>query len=542
MGAAREKAVDAVAADPERRGWRAVPAWVGGLAFSGVLILAVTAYFFWQARQLESTYREHAAEHARMLAVVIERNARNALSSRQSLEDLMTAFLGHLARFVDYLDTVEPFRSQELTEFALENGLVGIRVTHGADITDGPPGWLPPDIAEPPPARLARDSSGTLCLLRVQRAGGDGMILMGISAAPLDRLREHFSLERLARHLTGLAGVLDIRLIPEPERSGDPAGAAGDDPASPQVTMVFRDGRNLAEVRLPTGDQWLLVTLDTHHFMVRSGHFRREFAVFVSGLLGMGVFFSWLFHHFQRRYLGRIREVERHMARQREDAALGRAAAAIAHEIRNPLNAIAIGLQRLELEAAGLSPEHRGLVTDMRAAVARTNAIVSHVRDYARPPVPDRKPTDVAALVDHLLGLYRPVIEAGNLTVRVRRDISGAVAADARLLTQALENLLKNAIEASPDGGVVEIRLFREEGAMILEMTNAGFDLPADEVGKILEPYFTTKTRGTGLGLAIAKRIMTAHGGEIRVRVPEPGAVAVGLILPLDNGGRGKDP
>ncbi|HAS50817.1 MAG TPA: two-component sensor histidine kinase, partial [Gammaproteobacteria bacterium] len=103
---------------------------------------------------------------------------------------------------------------------------------------------------------------------------------------------------------------------------------------------------------------------------------------------------------------------------------------------------------------------------------------------------------------------------------------------DLDLLRQVLDNLLRNALEAQPQGGWLDIRLNPVAGGLELTLSNAGFSLPSEDAPRILEPWFTTKSTGAGLGLAISRRILVAHGGRLTVASPRPGELAVQLFLP----------
>ena len=110
--------------------------------------------------------------------------------------------------------------------------------------------------------------------------------------------------------------------------------------------------------------------------------------------------------------------------------------------------------------------------------------------------------------------------------------MGGVTDADPRMIAEVIENLIKNAVEAQPRGGVIDIVLGKEAGGLFLAVENPGRIPDPDQPERILEPYFTTKTRGTGLGLAIAGRIVRAHGGGIDVEVPRPGRLRIVLRLP----------
>ena len=108
----------------------------------------------------------------------------------------------------------------------------------------------------------------------------------------------------------------------------------------------------------------------------------------------------------------------------------------------------------------------------------------------------------------------------------------GAGPGDPGLLGQVVENLLKNAIEAQPGGGAIQVEVARKDQEICLRVKNSGFSMEPEDAERILEPYFTTKADGTGLGLTISRRIVEAHGGRMVVRVPEPGMVEISACLP----------
>lgn len=511
---------------PARRPF-ALAAWQGSLLLFGLLIALVLVYFFIQLRQLEQTFLAHAREHARTLATVIRHNARGALLAQAGVGEVVETFLGNSARFIDYLDSVEPFSAEELAEYAAETGLAGIRVHRGeSESVEGPPGRLPPAPLGCPKelGRLVHRSADHLFLLAWPRAAGPGCVVAGLPARPFERIQEEVGVPRLLSTLSNTAGVHYVEVR---ERGG---GEAED-----EIAFVDRaGGLRVAEARFPLDGNLLAVGLDTRHFLVRTRQLWMEFALF-SVVLGLaGGLFSWLLHRLQRGHVERVRRIERELARQREDAALGRSAAAIAHEIRNPLNAIGMSLQMLGMEDdARFSEESRELIDTMRHAVKRTNAIVENLRSFARPLAPRREPVSLNRVAAHIASLYRPACQAQSIEVRSAFGGELTVSADRRMLEQVVENLVKNAVEAQPEGGFLSLRGTAVNGTATLTVENGGCSLSPKQSRRILEPYFTTKTRGAGLGLAIALRIVEAHGGSLPVDVLSGGRIRISLQLPL---------
>ncbi len=428
-------------------------------------------------------------------------------------------------RFADYLDTVEPFSEDELAAFALEAGLAGIRIIReNGDFTEGPPGWFSPSYmtCTENASDLQHLAADHLYFLTLPREAGSGCVIVGLTAVHIEKLHDQVGLSHLLHTLSELTGIRYVRI-----ESFD-----GHHPKA-EVILTDEPDRELAETRLPFGEGILVVALEAGHFFFRVRQLWNEFFLFSAILAILGVFFSWILHRYQSAYLNRIRDVERELARQREDAALGRAAAAITHEIRNPLNAISIGLQRLQIEADDLEDEYQSLVSTMLRAVQRTNSIVTNIRRYAGPLTPRKKPVRLNSVLNHILALYAQKCKEHSVEVRCEIRHDEPVTGDSDMLEQVVENLIKNGIEAQPDGGVLRIILDHEGAEAVLTIENSGFELSGNDADQILEPYFTTKARGTGLGLAIVRRIIHAHGGRLKLRVPKEGLLRVSLYLPL---------
>ncbi len=501
-----------------------MPIWKANLLVFGLLIAIVLGYFFWQARQANETFLNHARDHSRMLAGVIELNARNAVLSQEAVEEIMQIFLGNMARFADYLDTVEPFSPDELAAFAQEAGLSGIRIVRSSgSFTEGPSGWFrPSDVTCGTKAHsLQHHEAEHLYFSVLPRSEEPGCIIVGITASHIEKLHEQVGLSHVLKALSGLSGIQYVGI-----ESGKPHH-------SPEVLLIDESDRKVAETRVPFRGDVLVVALGAKHFFFRIRQLWNEFFVFSAMLAFLGIFFSWILYRYQTAYLNRIRDVERELARQREDASLGRAAAAITHEIRNPLNAISMGLQRLQIEAEDLDEEYQELVSTMLKAVRRTDGIVGDLRRYAKPPAPRKRPVSLDTAVNHILSLYRQKCLESAIEIISEISLTEPVPGDPEMLEQVLENLIKNSIEAQPRGGRIRITADRQGNEAVLVIENSGFALSAEEAGRIFEPYFTTKTRGTGLGLAISRRIIRAHGGRMEVQIPAEGILRLRVYLPL---------
>jgi signal transduction histidine kinase len=229
-----------------------------------------------------------------------------------------------------------------------------------------------------------------------------------------------------------------------------------------------------------------------------------------------------------------VTALEEERARHERSVALGELASGVAHEIRNPLNAIHMIAQRLGREfTPTIGTQEYGRLTDaVRQEVGRINGIVEQFLRFARPPQPQPRSTDITALVNELVEVVRGRFEARGVVLTAR--VSGHIVAvvDPDLLRQALHNLLDNALDACARGASVEVHA--AAGAQLhLAVTDTGSGIPADQLRRIFNLYHTTKPGGTGIGLALVDQIVSLHGGAIRVESVLGQGSVFNLELPL---------
>jgi len=234
-----------------------------------------------------------------------------------------------------------------------------------------------------------------------------------------------------------------------------------------------------------------------------------------------------------------IKQMEERVRHADRLAAIGRLAAGLAHEIRNPMGSIRGSVEVLR-ESLNPTGEDRRLMDIVLRESDRLDAIIRDFLQFSRPPRLVRVPTDVAGMLDEILLMLSHHGGQGGAGERVRivRDQGTATpvkaGVDPAQMRQALWNLCLNAVEAMPQGGElrVSVRATSAEAGALLEVTirDTGVGIRADELPHVFEPFYTTKPQGTGLGLAIAHRIVKDHGGEIRVE-SEPGVGTVFTIL-----------
>ena len=215
--------------------------------------------------------------------------------------------------------------------------------------------------------------------------------------------------------------------------------------------------------------------------------------------------------------LSEVKSLREEVERNQRLATVGRLAAGVAHEIRNPLSSIK-GFATYFKERYREVPEDQHIADIMIQEVDRLNRVVTQLLEFARPVSISRKQIPLKEfIVDSLKLVERQAAENG---VSVEADLpeNGAAAhLDPDKLNQVLLNLYLNAIEAMTDGGRIIVSLEKDEqkNQVEIRVSDNGSGIPESELSHIFDPYFTTKPTGTGLGLAIAHNIIQGHGGEI---------------------------
>lgn len=220
-------------------------------------------------------------------------------------------------------------------------------------------------------------------------------------------------------------------------------------------------------------------------------------------------------------------------------AAMGELASTVAHEVRNPLNAIGMIAQRLrhEFTGSGAASTHDGKELDelldvLTGETRRIDRIVQQFLDFARPPRLAPRLASLRDLVLEVAEAQRARAAARGVTVETDADEAGRAVFDTDQLRQAIDNLLRNGVDASPEGARVVIGARPEAGGHAIVVTDQGPGIPSDILPKIFDLYFTTKADGTGVGLAVTHQIVEAHGGRIDVESAPGRGTRMSVHLP----------
>jgi PAS domain S-box-containing protein len=247
------------------------------------------------------------------------------------------------------------------------------------------------------------------------------------------------------------------------------------------------------------------------------------------------------------RDLTRLRQLEAEVRRGETLAAAGRMAVGFAHEIRNPLGAIRGAVQLLSRELAG-EPRLREYTDVVLTEVDRVNRIIEMLLDLGRPVKPRAVPLNLHQLLERVLTVNEQSATAHGIAIVRRYDPSlPPILGDEDRLAQVFHNLVRNALEAMPDGGHLTVATRVSLSAIFgkmdlgsgprslveLSVADEGPGIPAEVRARIFDPFFTTKPGGLGLGLAICHRILEEHHGAIQVENARGRGTMVTCFLPI---------
>jgi two-component system sensor histidine kinase HydH len=231
-----------------------------------------------------------------------------------------------------------------------------------------------------------------------------------------------------------------------------------------------------------------------------------------------------------------VRRLKKEIARNQHLTSLGSLAAGVAHEIRNPLSSIK-GFATYFRERYRDNPEDEKTAGIMIQEVDRLNRVISQLLDYARPMTMQRQEIHVQDVIRQALRMIETQAREKGITLQA--DLPAGIRAagiDPDRMQQVFLNLYLNALGAMETGGMLSVALTElPEGRIRIEVRDTGVGIAPQDLGRIFDPYFTTKPSGTGLGLAIVQKIIDAHGGEIQVESTPVQGTTVTILLPAKN-------
>ena len=268
---------------------------------------------------------------------------------------------------------------------------------------------------------------------------------------------------------------------------------------------------------------------------------RQHIFVFMFFIVVIALLSMWLLYHDQNQHLAGIVEMERQLEKAERLSSLGLLAAGVAHEIRNPLNAISIATQRLKREFTPADPQKaddfQNLSGIIRDEIKRLNSIIEEFLTFSKSRRLDFSKFSITEVLQKIVNLIREEASTRGITVETKwRETPALISMDVNKLQQAFINLIKNAMESiTAAEGKVIITVEREgKNHIVVKITDSGCGMTSKEIESIFNPEYTTKEKGLGLGVPLACEIIRGHGGDIRVISTKGSGTTFEVILPRE--------
>ena len=231
-----------------------------------------------------------------------------------------------------------------------------------------------------------------------------------------------------------------------------------------------------------------------------------------------------------------LEEAEAQVRRTDRLAALGQLTAGLAHELRNPLGTLKTSAELLERKVAGENEIAREMAGYIKQEVDRMNSLITRFLDFARPRNLRLEEADLHAMLDRAIELFDREKSGAAAAVTVFKNYSPDVPPvrfDAELMEHVIANLLVNAAQASPPGGIVTVKTLSDQDEVEVAVIDRGSGIDPKNIENIFNPFFTTKSDGIGFGLAIISKILDEHGGRITVESALGEGSVFRVFLPL---------
>ena len=308
---------------------------------------------------------------------------------------------------------------------------------------------------------------------------------------------------------------------------------------------VLNDGRSILEIIAPLrlDDQIagiIRLGLERGNTDQILNENRRNIFVFLALIVLITLLSMWLLYHDQNRHLAGIVEMERQLEKAERLSSLGQLAAGVAHEIRNPLNAISMASQRLKREFMPADEqkikEFQIMTGVIRDEIRRLNGIIEEFLTFSKSRKLELRDCPVQEVLQKIVNLISAEAAAKGIAIRTDWEAKPVVIPmDMDKLQQAFLNFVKNAMESISGEGSLTLSVRKpEKGRVAIRITDTGCGMTTEQVERIFNPEYTTKEKGLGLGLPLAHEIIRGHGGEIRVLSRKGEGTTFEILLPVE--------
>jgi signal transduction histidine kinase len=559
--------------------------------FSGILLVILIINGLLEINRTQNGFYLLLEREAAVLIQHFEKNIQEALASLEwmegepgkvslnapvselyfGLEDSVAEYLLEAIHRVDQIDREKPITPSDLQYFIEQYHVTSIEIydSKGNPLRGWPSPFSPPEkrrilhelIEKKQPVAIdllgKPLSEGHWFSIAVRRRTNPEIIALYLNGEQLRRLLRQFAIQRAISDIGLREGILyisvqDASLNITANTDATLIGRREEDPFLKNSLQARRV--HFRYYQSSKGEEIFEVVKsfslkDKPMGLIRIGYTPEEIQPVLSQIkknvflsvfffLILGVSAITLIWVNQSRHFEKMKEMEGRIQLAERISSLGHLAAGVAHEIRNPLNAIGMGLQRLKREF--LPPdetkreEYISFTELILKEIRRVNDIIEQFLTLSRPFQLNLKEASLQDLLNHLVTLFQE--EASSLGIRLQSDIPSdlpRLAIDPEKLTQALINIMKNGMQAMGQGGILHVETKSLKDRVEVTISDSGSGIPPEQMEKIFNYYYTTKEKGVGLGLPIAHRIIEAHEGQLKIESRVGVGTKVTVMLPI---------
>ncbi|MBC8400327.1 MAG: hypothetical protein H8E14_02445 [Candidatus Marinimicrobia bacterium] len=402
--------------------------------------------------------------------------------------------------------------------------------------------------------RHGENNAGARFIVGIRRSRG-GAIISHLTVAAETDFRANINLERLLQEMLDIEGIAYINfelpgyqsilvsnLATEFDLYSSPRQLIQEDLYLVNINdEIFIEVINyiipkgepglirVAFTTQPMADLWRSVFIQ---IIIRSGLLTLTMVVTILFILSRQN--AMLLRSEKERIEAEVQRLEQLNRIQEKQAAIGTLAAGLAHEIRNPLNAIGIIAQRLkrEYKSGAEDGEVAKMSTTMASEITRLNKILEDFLNFSRPTPLKIVRLNMSELVSGIHDLFGKQAEEQGLEIIIESGTETDLEGDPEYLKQALANIVKNSLEATPRGGRITISVTGTKEDIIVKIVDTGQGIAAENINRIFDIFYTTKDSGNGIGLAVTHKIISDHAGTIEVFSSPAGGTEFLLNLP----------
>jgi signal transduction histidine kinase len=559
---------------------------------SGILLVILIINGFLEINRTKNGFYLFLEKEANVLFQNFEKNIQETLSSLEllesaqgrpllnpslsgflfSLEESIAEYFVEAAHRVDQIDGEKPLAPSDFTSLTDQYLLISIEFydPKGNLLRSWPSSSSPKERDSLLRELINKKRSVVIDLFNkpftkdhwfsvaIWRKASPGIIALHLNGEQMKRLFRQFSIQRAISDISLREGVLFISAQDDHFNTighTDPSliGRREEDPflrsslqSNHPLSRLFQSiqGEEVFEVAKSFSFKEKTMGLIRIGYSPKEIHpilrqIKKNVALSIFFFLILGVSAISLIWVNQNRHLRRMKEMEDRIQVAERLSSLGHLAAGVAHEIRNPLNAIGMGLQRLKREFLpqdeSKKEEYTSFTELILKEIRRMNEIIEQFLTLCRPFQLDLRIASLRELLENLIVLFREEASSKGITLRQETNAElPLINMDPERLTQAFINIMKNGMEATAPGGILSVEIHSLRDQVVVTISDSGSGIPPDQMEKIFNYYYTTKEKGVGLGLPIAHRIIEAHGGQLMIESRVGVGTKVTVLLPVE--------